>query len=76
MTIYYFTKKRFPRIDKRVELRKIFDNNGGIPDEILSNDEYFQNFNLKLPKIKQNQDNQSNNKNLSTLSEEIRTSFG
>lgn len=76
MTIYYFKKKRFPRIEKRVELRKIFDNNGGIPDEILSNDEYFQNFNLKLPKIKQNQDNQFNNKNLSTLSEEIRTSFG
>ena len=72
MTIYYFKKKRFPKMEKRVELRKIFDDNGGIPDEILSNDEYFINFNLRLPKIKQNQDNQFNNKNLSTLDEEIR----
>ena len=31
MTIYYFIKGRFPRIEKRAELRKIFDQKGGIP---------------------------------------------
>src|SRR3989338_7746607 len=31
MTIYYFIKKRFPRMDKRGELRKIFDLQGNIP---------------------------------------------
>ena len=49
MSIYYFIKKRFPRKEKRVEIRGIFDQEGRIPDEILHNDDYFQTFNLRLP---------------------------
>lgn len=48
MSIYYFLKQRFPRRDKRSELRTIFDDNGKIPDEILHDDTYFENFRLKL----------------------------
>jgi hypothetical protein len=48
MTIYYFLKKRFPRMEKRAELRRIFDEHGSIPDRILSDDNYFDSFNLKL----------------------------
>lgn len=48
MTVYYFLKKKFPRMEKRVELRRIFDKEGSIPDRILSDDSYFQSFNLKL----------------------------
>ena len=48
MSIYYFIKKRFPRKEKRVELRSIFERNGGIPENILFADEYFQPFNLQL----------------------------
>ena len=48
LTIYYFVNQRFPLKNKRVELRKIFDEKGSIPDSILSDDEYFQDFKLQL----------------------------
>ena len=44
MTIYYFIKRRFPKKEKRIELRKIFDENGNIPKEILSDNSYFTDF--------------------------------
>lgn len=50
LSIYYFIKQRFPLAEKRAELRKIFDNNNGIPDEILFNDECFQDFKLQFQK--------------------------
>jgi hypothetical protein len=48
MTIYYFMKQRFPRKDKRAELRRILNEESRIPDEILHNDDYFENFRLQL----------------------------
>lgn len=48
MSIYYFIKQRFPRKDRRSELRIIFDENGKIPDSVLHDDNYFENFRLKL----------------------------
>ena len=48
MSIYYFIKQRFPRKDRRSELRIIFDENGKIPDNIIHDDNYFENFRLKL----------------------------
>ena len=48
MTVYYFIQKRFPRMEKRSELRKIFDEHGKIPENIMSNDNYFINFNLNM----------------------------
>src|SRR5690606_3297371 len=57
MTIYYFIKQRFPRKEKRTELRKIYIENDSIPDEKLHNDEYFSNFRLSLPKKSNGQDN-------------------
>ena len=49
MSIYYFIKQRFPRPKRRAELRNIFDTHGNIPDEVLHNDKYFQDFSLRLP---------------------------
>ena len=40
---------RFPKKEKRVELRSIFDANGQFLDEILHNDDYFEPFSLRLP---------------------------
>ena len=40
MSIYFFTKMRFPKVKKRAELRKIFMENGSIPDEVLHSEEY------------------------------------
>ena len=49
MSIYYFIKQRFPRKNQRSELRLIFDQNDGkIPDSIIHDDNYFENFRLKL----------------------------
>ena len=63
MTLYYFMKKRFPRNEKRLELRVIFDRNKGIPDAILNDNDYFTDFNLKLSTSQPNQVNKFNNLN-------------
>lgn len=69
MTIYYFMKQRFPKKEKRVELRKIFDDKRSIPSEILHDDSYFQNFNLSLPSKLPGKKNKFNGINYSTLGE-------
>lgn len=75
MTIYYFMKKRFPRNEKRLELRVIFDQNKGIPESVLNDNDYFTDFNLKLPTSQPNQVNKFNNLNYFTLDEEDKVSF-
>ena len=75
MTIYYFMNKRFPRNEKRQELRMIFDRNKGIPESILNNNEYFVDFNLTLPTTQPNRKNKFNGLNFFTLDEEDKTSF-
>lgn len=69
MSIYYFIKKRFPKKEKRTELRIIFDEHGRIPDEVLHDDAYFQTFNLKLPGQLPNHENKFKGLNYSTLGE-------
>jgi uncharacterized protein with ParB-like and HNH nuclease domain len=49
MSIYYFMKHRFPKKERRAELRTIFDEHAKIPEEIVHDDTYFENFRLKLP---------------------------
>lgn len=75
MTIYYFMNKRFPRNEKRLELRVIFDQNKGIPDAVLYNNDYFTDFNLKLPTTQPGQTNKFNGLNYFTLDEEDKVSF-
>lgn len=67
MTLYYFYHGRFPRKNKRSELRRIFDEHGHIPDDIMADDTYFQKFNLRLDGVVENQDNRFDGKNYSTL---------
>lgn len=67
MTIYYFIKRRFPRRERRVELRTIFDENGTIPDNILADDTYFEDFKLKLSEKLPNATNRFNGLNYATL---------
>jgi uncharacterized protein with ParB-like and HNH nuclease domain len=75
MTIYYFMKKRFPRTDKRFELRHIFDVNAGIPDSILNDNEYFIDFNLKLSDSKPGTTNKYNKLNYFTLDDSDKVTF-
>ncbi len=67
MSIYYFIKQRFPRKEKRAELRAIFDSQGKIPDQVVHDDKYFENFRLKLSAALPDRPNRYNGLNYSTL---------
>lgn len=75
MTIYYFVKKRFPREDKRFELRQIFDEKAGIPDSILNDNDYFIDFNLQLSDPKPGHKNKYNKLNYFTLDDADKVTF-
>lgn len=74
MSLYYFIKGRFPRKERRIALREIFDKEGGIPDSFLQNDEYFVKFSLQLPEQLPERPNKLNRLNYATL-EEYKTTF-
>lgn len=74
MSIYYFIKQRFPRKEKRTELRSIFDENGKIPDNVIHDDIYFENFRLKLPESLPNHKNRFKGLSYQTL-EGYKTQF-
>ncbi len=69
MSIYYFLKRRFPRMDARGELRTIFDEEGGIPDAVLFDNKYFEDFNLKLSGALPNQKSKFHGLNYATLAD-------
>jgi len=67
MSIYYFLKQRFPRKEKRAELRQIFDQSGTIPNEVLYDDRFFTGFKLVLPETLASVPNRYRGMNYSTL---------
>ena len=74
MSIYYFMRQRFPLMERRSELRKIFDEEGRIPDSIFHDDQYFQKFSLKLSRRLNNEPNRFSDLNYATLGD-YKTSF-
>ncbi|MCD9186307.1 MAG: DUF262 domain-containing protein [Pyrinomonadaceae bacterium] len=74
-TIYFFKKKRFPIKEKRFELRRIFEESKGFPENVLSDNNYFVDFNLKLSGKLPDRPNKFNKLNYSTLAEEDRTAL-
>lgn len=74
MSIYYFIKQRFPRKDRRSELRVIFDQHGKIPDTFIHDDNYFENFRLKLAESLPNHPNRFKGLGYQTL-EGYKTQF-
>ena len=74
MSIYYFIKQRFPRKEKRIELRRIFDEKGNIPEDVLQDDAYFIKFNLQLTERLPDRPNRLNKLNYGTLGE-LKTTF-
>lgn len=67
MSIYYFIKQRFPKKERSGELRRIFDEHGSMPDDILFNYQYFGDFNLHLPAQLPGQANRFHRLNYATL---------
>ena len=74
MSIYYFMKQKFPVMEMRAELRSIFVREGKIPDNILHDDRYFEDFKLKLPSVNKTKPNQFNGLKYETL-EDYKTQF-
>ena len=67
MSIYYFRQQRFPRKERRADLRRIFDEKGKIPEAVLHDDEYFQDFKLRLPETLPGQRNELTGLDYETL---------
>jgi uncharacterized protein with ParB-like and HNH nuclease domain len=74
LTVYFFSKMRFPKKEKRFELRQIFVEYGLFPDEYLHNDEYFDDFKLKLHEPSSNEKNKLHGLNYGTLGD-LKSSF-
>jgi hypothetical protein len=74
MSLYYFWKGRFPRKEKRIALRAIFDEQGHIPASFLENDEYFVRFRLQLPENLPNHPNKLNKLGYQTMGD-LQTTF-
>ena len=75
MTIYFFVKQRFPRSGKRAFLRKVFDEHGNIPENILSDNQLFQDFKLQFAKQENGEPHPLNNKKYHTLDASQKSSF-
>lgn len=67
MSIHYFIKQRFPRKEKRAELRRIFDEAGKFPAEIMYDDEFFTPFKLSLAERLPGRTNRFRGLNYATL---------
>lgn len=57
MSIYYFMEQRFPRDDARAKLRRVFAEQGNIPEKVLRDSDYFTDFRLNLPEKVHNSPN-------------------
>ena len=69
MSIYYFKQQRFPRPQRRPDLRRIFDKEGNVPDHIIQDDSFFQDFKLRLPERLPGRKNRLTGLKYSTLDE-------
>lgn len=67
MTIYFFGKGRFPKKEKRTEIRKLFNESDRFPESVLYSDEYFTSFKLNLPNRSENRKNSFSDLNYKTL---------
>ena len=75
MSIYYFIKGRFPRQDKRTDLRLMSASQDILQDKILEDNEYFSDFRLQLPESTPGRSNKFHRLQYETLDERYQTSF-
>ena len=75
MSIYYFVKGRFPRKEKLAELRLASQGNSAVPADVLSDEEYFNDFRLSLPANAPGKPNRFHRQRYSSLDESYQISF-
>ena len=69
LTVYFFYRKRFPRPGQRSILREKYGEFNQFADEVLSNNEYFNNFDLFFGRDDVGQKNPLQGQNYDTLGE-------
>ena len=69
MSIYFFLKMRFPDMEKRGALRKIFDEEGEISPQVFADDSFFSRFDLRLPCKLSQANNKLHGRNYESLGE-------
>ncbi len=74
MSIYFFSKMRFPILKKRGALRAIFDKEGKVPESVFADDKFFSKFSLRLPSYLPEVPNRLHGLNYETLGD-LRTSL-
>lgn len=75
MSIYFFIKQRFPKMDSRNIIRRVFEDNNLIPDSILFDDRYFVDFVLKLEGDVSGNKSQYNGLKYATLPPGVKATF-
>ncbi len=69
MSIYFFLKMRFPSMEKRGALRKIFDEEGEISPQVFADNSFFSRFDLRLPCKLPQANNKLHGRNYESLGE-------
>lgn len=69
LSIYFFIKQRFPTSEGRVILRDYLTGENKINSDIISDDRYFKNFDLKLPSLTVKDKNKLDKLKFETLGE-------
>lgn len=67
MSLYFFVKGRFPRMERRAEIRALSLETGIMSDEVLEDDRLFRPFQLQLPSREPNDRNPLNSLRYTTL---------
>ena len=75
MSIYYYIKGRFPRKEKRVDLRLMLEGQSTIADRVLDDEAYFSDFRLTLSESVPGQPNRFHRRSYETLEDDHRRSF-
>lgn len=75
MSIYYFVKGRFPKREKRVDLRFSSPERSNVSADLLADDQYFSDFQLNLPESVPGQSNRLHKLRYTDLSDKDRTAF-
>jgi len=69
LSIFFFIKMRFPKKEAIGLVRESFLREGTLKPDVLADDNLFEKFNLRLPKVQEGKDNRFNSLNYETLGE-------
>jgi hypothetical protein len=75
LSIYYFMKSRFPIKEKLAQIRREFDKENNLSDKIISNNDFFKDFELRLDSSNPNTEHPLNGQKYTTLDTDYKKAF-